>query len=155
MVGRVEMEPSRLDENKAIVRRYVEEYQVRGREEVAEELLAADFVHHSGAGWARTTTGRESAMMFVTMLRAAFPDIEAVIHDQLADADMVMTRKTFQGTHRGEFMGIPATGKRVVIDGIDILRVADGQLAEHWVVVDMLGLMQQLGAVPSQGRATD
>jgi steroid delta-isomerase-like uncharacterized protein len=149
------MEPSRLDENKAIVRRYVEEYQVGGREEVADELLAADFVHHSGAGWARTTTGRESAMWFVTMLRAAFPDIEAVIHDQLAEGDMVMTRKTFQGTHRGEFMGIPATAKRVVIDGIDMLRIADGQLAEHWTVVDMLGLMQQLGAVPSQGRATD
>ncbi len=74
------------------------------------------------------------------MLQAAFPDIESVIHDQIAEGDMVVTRKTFRGTHVGDFMGIPATGKPVVIDAIDILRIADGQLAEHWTLVDMLGL---------------
>jgi predicted ester cyclase len=87
------------------------------------------------------------------MLRTAFPDIEAVIHQQIAEGDMVVTRKTFRGTHSGEFMGVAATGKPVVIDGIDILRITDGQLAEHWTVVDMLSLMQQLEAVPSMGPA--
>jgi predicted ester cyclase len=64
---------------------------------------------------------------------------------------MLVTRKTFQGTHRGEFMGVPATGKHVVIDVIDIIRIADGQLIEHWNVLDMLGLMQQVGALPTRG----
>jgi steroid delta-isomerase-like uncharacterized protein len=147
------MEDPRLAEKKAIVRRYVDEYQSEGRNEVADELLSTDFIHHSGLAWARTTAGRESAKMFVTMLRTAFPDIEAVIHQQIAEGDMVVTRKTFRGTHSGEFMGVAATGKPVVIDGIDILRITDGQLAEHWTVVDMLSLMQQLEAIPSMGPA--
>ncbi len=134
------MAGSSLWDNKAVVRRYVEEYQTGGREAVAAELVAADFIHHSGPAWTRTSTGREWATKFVTMLQAAFPDIESVIHDQIAEGDMVVTRKTFRGTHVGDFMGIPATGKPVVIDAIDILRIADGQLAEHWTLVDMLGL---------------
>jgi steroid delta-isomerase-like uncharacterized protein len=145
------MEASSLEGNKAIVRRYVEEYQTGGRMEVATELVAEDFIHHSGREWGRTQIGRELATMFVTMLRGAFPDVKAVIHDQIAESDMVATRKTFHGTHRGAFMGVAATGKPVVIDAIDILRIADGQLAEHWTVVDMLGLMQQIGALPSPG----
>ena len=62
-----------------------------------------------------------------------------------------MTHKTFQGTHQGAFMGIPATGKQVAFDVIDILTVADGKITEHWTVGDMLSLMQQLGAVPTPG----
>jgi steroid delta-isomerase-like uncharacterized protein len=148
------MEDPSLAEKKAVVRRYVDEYQSEGRNEVADELLATDFIHHSGPAWARTTAGRESAKMVVTMLRTAFPDIEAVIHQQIAEGDMVVTRKTFQGTHSGDFMGVAATGKPVVIDGIDILRITNGQLAEHWTVVDMLGLMQQLGALPPREPAS-
>jgi steroid delta-isomerase-like uncharacterized protein len=145
------MERSRQDENKAVVRRYVEEYQIGGREEVADELVAANFIHHGGPAWSRMHVGKELGKpQFVAMLRTAFPDIVAVIHDQIAEGDMVVTRKTFQGTHRGEFMGVPATGKQVVIDAIDILRIADGQLVEHWNVLDMLGLMQQIGALPSR-----
>ncbi len=146
------MERSRQDANKAVVRRYVEEYQVGGREEVADELVAANFIHHGGPAWSGTYFGKALAKpQFVAMLRTAFPDIAAVIHDQIAEGDMVVTRKTFQGTHRGEFMGVPATGKHVVIDVIDIIRIADGQLIEHWNVLDMLGLMQQVGALPTRG----
>jgi predicted ester cyclase len=75
--------------------------------------------------------------------------LHAVIHDQLSDGDKVVTRKTFQGTHRGELMGIPPTGNPVAFDVIDIVRVRDGQLVEHWNVIDTLGLMQQVGAVPT------
>jgi steroid delta-isomerase-like uncharacterized protein len=146
------MERSRQDANKAVVRRYVEEYQVGGREEVADELVAANFIHHGGPAWSGTYFGKALAKpQFVAMLRTAFPDIATVIHDQIAEGDMVVTRKTFQGTHRGEFMGAPATGKHVVIDVIDIIRIADGQLIEHWNVLDMLGLMQQVGALPTRG----
>lgn len=145
------MGASSSEENKAVVRRYVEEYQTGGRVEVATELVAEDFIHHSGPAWARTKIGREWATMFVTMLHGAFPDIKAVIHDQIAEGDMVVTRKTFHGTHLGEFMGVAATGKPVVFDGIDILRIADGRLAEHWTVVDMNGFMEQIGPLPSPG----
>jgi hypothetical protein len=80
------MERSRQDANKAVVRRYVEEYQVGGREEVADELVAANFIHHAGPAWSGTHVGKELAKpQFVAMLRTAFPDIAAVIHDQIAE----------------------------------------------------------------------
>jgi predicted ester cyclase len=81
----------------------------------------------------------------------AFPDMRAEIHDQVAEGDKVVTRKTFYGTQQGEFMGIPPTGKKVAFDVIDIFRIADGRILEHWFAGDMLGLMQQLGAVPAPG----
>jgi predicted ester cyclase len=69
------------------------------------------------------------------------------IHDMFAAGDRVATRKTIHGTHEGEFMGIPPTGRAVAVDVIDIVRYEDGKLAEHWNVVDQLGLMRQLGVV--------
>jgi steroid delta-isomerase-like uncharacterized protein len=81
------------------------------------------------------------------MFRNAFPDFRAVIHDLIAEDDKVVTRKTFDGTHEGELLGIPPTGKEVTIELIDILRVADGKITDHWSVVDQLGLMQQLGVI--------
>jgi predicted ester cyclase len=84
-----------------------------------------------------------------TMLRAAFPDLRAEIQDQFASGDKVVTRKTFHGTNDGEFVGMPPTGKKVSFDVIDILRLRDGQFVDHWNVVDALGLMRQLGAIPA------
>jgi len=85
------------------------------------------------------------------MLFAAFDDFHAVIHRQVSEGEFVTTQKTFHGTHRGPFMGIAPTGTAVTFDVIDILRVTDGQMREHWNVVDMLGLIQQLGGVPIPG----
>jgi steroid delta-isomerase-like uncharacterized protein len=138
-----------VEDNKARVRRYVEDFQSAGKVETANELVATDIVHYRGPAWMDAdTTGRTGAMGFIAMLRAAFPDLHAVIHDQIGEGDKVMTRKTFYGTHRGEFWGIPPTGKQVTIDLIDILRITDGQMVEHWNVVDWMGLMQQLEATP-------
>lgn len=92
--------------------------------------------------------GREGAKQVIAVLRAAFPDLHAVIHDQIGEGDKVMTRKIFYGTHRGEFRGVPPTGKQVTIDVIDIVRIANGQMVEHWNVIDWMGLMQQLEATP-------
>jgi steroid delta-isomerase-like uncharacterized protein len=141
-----------LEHNKERVRRYVEEFQSAGNVETADALVAADIIHHHGPGWTLAdTSGREGAKAFITMLRAAFPDLRAVLHDQLGDDDKVMTRKTFHGTHRGTFWGIPPTGKQVTIDLIDILRITDGQMVEHWNLVDWMGLMQQLeGDAPTR-----
>jgi predicted ester cyclase len=79
----------------------------------------------------------------------AFPDLRAEIHDQVEEADKVVTRKTFHGTHEGEFMGIPARGRSVAWEVIDIVRVIDNKMVEHWNVVDALSPMQQLGAIPA------
>jgi predicted ester cyclase len=100
-----------LEDNKARVRRYVQEFQSAGNAGTA--LVAADILHHHGPAWTLAdTTGRERAKQFITMLRAAFPDLHVVIHDQLGEGDKVMTRKSFSGTHRGEFWGIPRPASR-------------------------------------------
>jgi steroid delta-isomerase-like uncharacterized protein len=79
---------------------------------------------------------------------AAFPDMHFTVRQQIAEGDKVLTHKTFHGTHRGPFMGIPATGKEVSIDVMDIFTVTDGRMREHWTVSDMLGMLQQLGVAP-------
>ena len=99
------------EENKAVVRRFVEEYQSAGHDvAVAEELLADDFVDHSPFG--PFSADRNGVIALFSMFFEAFPDLHAVIHEQYADGDKVITRKTFHGTHKGEFMGIPRVGQR-------------------------------------------
>ena len=131
------------EENKAIIRRFVEEVQSKHDIDLMDELFSPDFYDHGSLSHTL-----EESKQFHTMLFAAFPDIRADIHDQVAEGDKVVTRKTFQGTHQGEFMGIPPTGKKVAFDVIDIFRIADGMIVEHWFVGDMMALMQQLGVVP-------
>jgi steroid delta-isomerase-like uncharacterized protein len=133
--------------NKALMRRFVEEFQTAARSEVADELLAPDFVDHSLLpGFA---AGPQGVKQLFASLHAALPDFQATIHDQVAEGDKVVTRKTFSGTHRGELMGVPPTGKHVAFTVIDIVRLRGGQIAEHWNLVDLLGLLRQLGAVPA------
>jgi predicted ester cyclase len=84
-------------------------------------------------------------------LRAAFPDFRPEIHWQAAAGDLVTTYKTYHGTHQGEFLGIPATGKKVSFYTVDAMRVVDGKITEHWGVATLLDLMQQLGVVPALG----
>lgn len=132
--------------NKTIVRRFVEEFQNGGNESAAEELLAADFVDHSP--FPGVSPDREGVKRLFAALRQAFPDLRARIHDQLAEKDRVATRKTFRGTHRGEFLGIAPTGRSVSFDVIDVVRVADGRIAEQWNVIDLMGLLQQIGPRP-------
>ena len=133
------------EENKAVVSRFVDEAQNKGRLDAVDEYLADDFVDHSALpGF---TPDRNGVKQLFAMFRMAFPDFRAVVHDQLADGDKVVTRKTFHGTHKGEFLGIPATGKEVTIEVTDILRVVGGKITDHWNVVDLLGLMRQLDVI--------
>jgi steroid delta-isomerase-like uncharacterized protein len=134
------------EENKTIVRRLVEEWQDGQRREVAEELIGDDFVDRTaGPGEAGT---KEEAIQWFDYVWQALPDFSVQIKHQIAEGDKVATLKTFSGTHQGEFMGIPPTGSRVSFDVFDLLRVRDGKVVEHWNVVDMAGLLQQLGAMP-------
>jgi steroid delta-isomerase-like uncharacterized protein len=134
------------EKNKKIVRRFVEEFQSGGNEGVAEELLTDDFVDHSP--FPGVAPDRDGVKRLFAALHDAFPDLRATIHDQIAEGDRVATRKTFRGTHRGEFLGISPTGRAVTFDAIDVVRLEKGRIAEHWNVVDLMGLLQQIGMAP-------
>jgi steroid delta-isomerase-like uncharacterized protein len=134
-------------ENKAISRRADEELFNRGNLDVADELFTPDFVYHDPAGG--QLRGPENVKGYAAMLRAAFPDLQQTIEDQIAEGDKVAYRWTARGTHEGELMGIAPTGKRVEFTGIAVARLADGRIEEMWENYDALGMMQQLGVVPS------
>jgi steroid delta-isomerase-like uncharacterized protein len=135
---------------KAIVRRFVDEVQTAHKLEVMDELLSNDFVDHMAGS---RPPYLEGAKRSFTMLFTAFPDLRATIQEQAVDEDRVWTRKVFQGTHLGSFMGLPPSGKPFSFEAIEILRIADGKIVEHWAVSDMLSLLQQIGAVPSPDRS--
>lgn len=134
------------EENKRIVRRLVEEFQSGHKFEVGEELTADDFIDRTpGPG---ESGNKKDGLEFFKYIWEAFPDFSVEIKEQIAEGDRVATLKTFSGTHKGEFIGIPPTGKHVAFDVFDMLRIRDGKLVEHWNVVDMAGMWQQLGAMP-------
>jgi predicted ester cyclase len=85
----------------------------------------------------------------LTRAQAAFSDISITVEDQIAEGDKVVSRWTIRGTHKGEYMGIAPTGKQVTITGISIYRIEKGKIVEDWANSDMLGMLQQLGAIPS------
>jgi steroid delta-isomerase-like uncharacterized protein len=134
------------EQNKTIDRRFFEELLNTGDPNVADEIVAPNYVNHNPAPG--ETTGPEGVKTFATLLRTAFPDGRFTVEDQIAEGDKVVSRFTTTGTHQGEFVGIPATGKRINITGISIHRVTGGQIQEGWLNWDALGMMQQLGAVP-------
>ena len=138
--------------NKAIVRRFVEEVQNGGNLAVVDEVAAPDYVNHTSQ--AGVPANREGLKQLTAMFRRAFPDGRMTIEDMVAEEDRVATRKTFRGTHRGELMGIPPTGRAVAIQLIDIVRLADGKAVESWNAADDLGLLQQLGALAPLGPAS-
>jgi steroid delta-isomerase-like uncharacterized protein len=110
------------------------------------DFLAADFVEHETAPGLEPT--KDGAIAFFRMYKAAFPDMRMDAQDVLVSGDKVVARARTTGTHRGEFMGMPATGKNFDVQVIDILRFGDdGLVHEHWGVFDALAMMQQLGAI--------
>ncbi len=141
-----------IQENKTLVLRFVDEVQNQHNLAAIDALFSPDFIDHSDM---TGSSGIEGTKAFFTMMFAAFPDMHFTVLQQLAEGDRVMTYKTFHGTHLGPFMGIPATGRQVTTDVIDICSVEDGKLAEHWTVTDLLSLLQQLGVVqmPQQAGA--
>ncbi len=137
------------EQNKALARQLVEEVLNRGNIGQVDALLTPDFVEHEELP-PGVPSGRDGLKAMTVMLRSAFPDFEATIDDVVAEGDMVVLRMTWTGTHKGEFMGVPPTGKSVSFGVIDIIRVAGGKFVEHWGLSDVMGLMQQLGAMPAQ-----
>ena len=140
-----------VEQNKALVRQMVEEIFNRGNTSLAAEFLAPDFVEREELP-PGIPSDREGVTQLTTMLRSAFPDFKATIDDIIAEGDKVVIRQTWTGTHKGEFMGVPPTDKSVSFGVIDIIRVAGGKFVEHWGQMDSMGLMQQLGAIPTPGQ---
>ncbi len=136
-----------VDENKDLIRRYYEETEKTKDAGLVDEYCTEDYVNHTappGFGSDRQAAKRLYAMYF-----NALPDFRTTIEDVLGEDDRVALRWTIHGTHRGEMMGIPATGEQVEITGIYLARLVDGRIAESWERTDLLGLMQQLGVAPA------
>jgi steroid delta-isomerase-like uncharacterized protein len=134
-------------ENKMLIRRLLEDVWWRGDLDLADKLLAANFVRH-GPALERETRGAESYRDLVTLFRSALPDLHGDIEAQIAEGDTVVSRWTAQGTHRGEMLGRAPTGKTVTIAGFIMDRVTESKVAEEWASYDAVGLMQQIGAIP-------
>ena len=138
-----------VEYNKAIARQFFEEAYNTGNTSLLEQLLAPTYVDYKAPPG--TPSGPQGIAAVITLFRHAFPDLRFTIEDQVAEGDEVVTRYTFRGTQQGELMGIAPTGKQVSIGGISIYRIADGKMQQAWIEYDMLGLLQQLGVVPSMG----
>src|SRR5215510_7148248 len=126
-------------ENKEIVRRFVDEYQTGGSEEAFAAYLDPEVVDHSRPPG--IAPGAEGVRQQFEGFRAAFSGFTATILDQVCEGDKVVTRKVFTGTHTGAFGSLEPTGRDVEIGVIDIVRVADGRIVEHWNCVDRFGLL--------------
>ena len=128
---------------KAVVRRNTEEVQGKGDFRVFDELFADDFVDHTTQPG--TTPDKAGVRKLYAYLREAFPDFRAEIHWQLADGDRVTTFKTYYGTHEGTFLGIAPTHRAIHFETVDVMRVQNGKITDHWGVGNLLSLMQQIG----------
>lgn len=140
---------STTEDIKALGRRIPLEAFNQGNKAVFDEVVAADADDHLPPPG--LPPGREGYKQFVTMLRAAFPDIHYTVNVEVAEGDKMMHHTTARGTHRGAFLGIAPTGKQVTWNEMHILRFANGQAVEHWGNVDQLSILQQLGVIPAAG----
>jgi len=140
--------PTADEDGTATFRQAIERGWNQGDLAAMDELFAADHVEHQVG----IEPGREGVKGSIRYLRTAFPDLHLTIESTVADGDRVWTRISATGTHLGPFMGAPATGRPFRIEIIDIVRVVDGRIVEHWGVADRLSVVQQLGIVPAGPR---
>jgi steroid delta-isomerase-like uncharacterized protein len=134
-----------VEDNKQAVRRFYDDV-VNGRNlDALDELLTPDGVDHTFG-----SQNPEQAKQFFGMIQQAFPDLRVEVHDVIAEGELVAARVTYTGTHQGEFVGIPATGRKTT-SGVDFFRMQDGRQAEHWGGPDMFSFLTQLGVMPGPG----
>ena len=134
--------------NKALVHRVFEEGINQNNARLIDEAIGATYVNHN---MPTPALGPEGFRQIIGMFQAGFPDMKVTVEDAIAEGNKVATRGYFTGTHRGAFMGIPATGKTIKVSYSDVWRVENGKLVENWVQMDQLGIMQQLGVIPTPG----
>jgi steroid delta-isomerase-like uncharacterized protein len=139
-----------IAENKANAARFLEEVINQGKLSVADELSGPNFVDHQAPPGVPPTI--EGAKGFIAMFRAAFPDLHYTVEDTIAEGDRVVSRATAHGTMRGDFMGMPASGKSATWSEIHVTRYENGKAVEHWAVVDQLSMLAQLGFAQAPGQ---
>lgn len=137
---------AQLETNKATVRRVINEVQRDGNFAAFEQLFARDYVDHTP--FPGYESDREGTRQIYLALRTAFPDFRATIHRQIAEGEFVTTFKTYHGTHRGAFMGTSPTGRAIRFQAMDIMRVRNGEIADHWGITDADALTRQLSVPP-------
>ena len=140
------------EENKAILRREMEEVWNKGNFAVVDELIANNFVLHDPSQPAEVK-GPDGLKGYVSAFRTAFPDLHITFEDMVAEGDKVASRITLQGTHKGELAGIPATSKQIKVAGLSIDCLEGGKFVETFVISDVLGMLRQLGVAPTPGQA--
>lgn len=132
--------------NLEVVSRFIEEFKNKANQEIVDELMSPDFVHHLTDP--RLPEGREAIKLLGQSIVAGFPDVHASVQDLLADGDKVIERTQTSATHAGEFNGIPPTGRQAGWTEMHIYRLEGGKIVEMWPEIDLLGLLVQLGAIP-------
>lgn len=138
-----------VEKNKAVVLRLLDEVWSNGNFEVLDELVTADYVYHEPH--VGDIPGPEGLKQTVMMYRSAYPDLIFESEMLIAEGDYVVNRWRSGGTHKGELMGVPATGKQTTSHGINIMRFENGKIAEDWTSWDSLQWLQQVGALPAMG----
>lgn len=131
-----------ISENKAVVTRFTKEFLEQGNVEVLKEIVADDFINHTAAGTMPNNV--EGLKQFIAMLHKGFSDLHVHIHEQVAENDLVATRKTIHAKHTGEIMGRQATGKEIVLNVMDFVRLSNGKYIEHWGQNNIMQVIQQL-----------
>lgn len=131
-----------ISENKAVVTRFNKEFLEQGNVEVLKEIVADDFINHTAAGTMPNNV--EGLKQFIAMLHKGFSDLHVHIHEQVAENDLVATRKTIHAKHTGEIMGRQATGKEIVLNVMDFVRLSNGKYIEHWGQNNIMQVIQQL-----------
>ena len=139
------------EDNKSLVRRYLDEVWQKGNVMAADEFLAPNYRRYLSPTAAPLDVAGQKQRL--AGFRAAFPDIQITLEDIFAEGDRVAFRSTMRGTHQGAFLGLAPTGRAVTVSLVDVMRVENGRLVEHWGGPDLLNLAQQLGAVVSAGPA--
>jgi steroid delta-isomerase-like uncharacterized protein len=133
------------DDLKSLVRRFYDEVGA-GNLGVIDELIADEFVDHEE--FPGLEPSKDGVKRFFAMLRSAFPDLGMEVREILADGDLVASRVIATGTQRGDFMGMSSSGSRIEVQVFDIVRIRDGQVTEHWGLMDAMAMMRQLGGMP-------
>jgi predicted ester cyclase len=139
------------EENKTVVRRMLEQLAAGWDQQRAETLFTADWVNIDPS--LPPLRGLDGARQLTTLFSSAFPDMAVTVNDLIAEGDTVAAYLSLSGTHRGELLGIPPTGKTVNVTATGMFRVVNGKVAENRVNFDALGMMQQLGVVPTPDQA--
>ena len=135
--------------HKAVIRRYIEEAWNKGNVGIIDELMAEQYARYMGVG--APPLDREGQKQRILGFRRSFPDLRLEVEDMVADSDKVSFRLVLRGTHQGEFMHMPPTGNTIQVGAVDIARFEGGRIMEQWGQTDLLGLMQQIGAIPPSG----